>query len=699
MKAVDSNFLELLKKSGQFIVPIYQRVYSWGRDECEQLWKDVEQAGANDRLGAHFTGSIVYVSKGNSTNTSSEPDLIIDGQQRVTTLSLLLAALALRLEELPEGKQEVHDGFSPKKIRNRWLIDDDEDGDRRFKLLLSQQDREALKAAVQGFRMPENSSSRVVPNFEYFRAKLARTDCDLVTICKGLEKLVVVDVKLERGVDNPQLVFEAMNSTGKKLSQADLIRNYVLMDLEPREQTHLYEQEWRPMELRFPNEDDWHFDSFVRHYLTIKTGTIPRLDDVYESFKGYTSRQILRGETIDGLVVDLGDFARRYQAIALGAERDPELRTLFRELDQIKADVVYPFLLEIYQDFELQILNKADFLQLLALVVSYVFRRAVCKIPTNSLNKTFAGLSSSIRKDRYLESAKAVFLNLQSYRRFPSDEEFQEALVTSDLYHFRRRTYFFRKLENAGRKEPVSVEEYTIEHIMPQNPELSPEWQADLGPEWQSIQEEYLHTLGNLTLTGYNSEYSDHAFTRKRDMVGGFAQSPLRLNRDVGQLPAWDDSAIQNRAQRLAEESIRIWPRPSLRPEAMSQYLEVRSLDKYDINDHPNLMEPRRRELFERLSQSIFELDPAVTREYLKLYVAFKLETNFVDVIPQKARMLLSLSIPAEALVDPREMARDVTGLGRWGTGTVEVPMNEDSDFDYLIGLVRQAYEFQLDED
>lgn len=239
MKAVDSHLLTLLKKSSQFVVPIYQRVYSWQEPECEQLWSDVVRAGTNEKLGAHFTGSIVYVAKDQSTNTSSQPDLIIDGQQRVTTVTLLLAALTERLEQLPEGQREPWEGFSPKKIRNRYLLNDDEDGERQFKLILSQGDKDALIAVVQGLEPSSDAPTRVIANYHFFREKLGRSKTDLAVICRGLDKLVVVDVTLTRNVDNPQLVFEAMNSTGKKLSQADLIRNYVLMDLPTKE------QEWR----------------------------------------------------------------------------------------------------------------------------------------------------------------------------------------------------------------------------------------------------------------------------------------------------------------------------------------------------------------------------------------------------------------------------------------------------------------------
>lgn len=699
MKAVDSHLLTLLKASSQFIVPIYQRVYSWQETECAQLWADIIRAGSNPNLGAHFTGSIVYIAKDKATNTSAEPDLIIDGQQRITTVTLILAALADRLTKLPDGQREPWDGFSPKKIRNRYLLNDDEDGERQFKLILSQTDKDALIAILQGAETVGESVTRVMDNYAYFERQLAAPELDLAVVCRGLDKLVVVDVKLERGVDNPQLVFEAMNSTGKKLSQADLIRNFVLMDLPPRQQEKVYTAYWRPMELEFAGADESQFDQFVRHYLTIKTGDIPRLDDIYEAFKDYAAAFTADDETIPSLVVELRRYARRYCAMALGKETDPKLRQAFKDLDQIKADVVYPFLLDVYTDYELGMLDRDQVHEIVQMVTSYIFRRAVCRIPTNSHNKTFAGFSAAVRKDRYIDSVKAHFLGLKSYRAFPSDPEFRAALMTTDLYNFRRRSYFLRLLENYGRKEHVTIEDYTIEHILPQNENLSKEWRDALGENWEELQQKYLHTLGNLTLTGYNSEYSDHPFVTKRDMEGGLKDSPLRLNRGLGQLETWNIAEIEKRAARLAKDAIAIWSRPALPNEAIAEFQQERAGAEFSIADYPHLLPPRRRELFEKFSAETLALDPGITRQFLKLYIAFKAETNFVDVVPQKARLRLILNIPLETLHDERGLAWDVSDKGHWGNGPTEVALNEESDFNYVMGLVRQAFEYQMGGD
>ncbi|WP_278315505.1 DUF262 domain-containing protein [Lolliginicoccus levis] len=478
MKASEARLLDLLAKSSQFVIPIYQRTYSWTEAECAQLWADVVQAGTDNSLNAHFLGSIVHVEKGLSNLVSQEPNLVIDGQQRLTTAMLLIAALAEALSSRSEADREPVDGFSPRKLRNRYLVNDDEEGDRFFKLVLSQTDRDTLKAIVANAPMPHNLSERVRSNFEQFASYLAKPSTDLAAVCRGLAKLVVVDIRLDRTHDNPQLIFESMNSTGRKLSQADLIRNYVLMGLEPAVQERLYNQYWRPMELDFGQAAyEAQFDDFVRHYLTAVTGDIPRLADIYEAFKGYAGKTHSDGQTVEPLVIQLRDYARRYCAIALGQEPDKKLAAAFQDLREIKADVVYPFLLEAYTDYELGTLSVEELTDIVLTVTSYVFRRAVCKMATNSMNKTFSGFSKALRKDRYVDSVRAHFLSMRSYRAFPSDDEFYEALRATDLYHFKRRSYLLRHLENHKRKEHVSIEDYTIEHILPQNENLSPAWQ------------------------------------------------------------------------------------------------------------------------------------------------------------------------------------------------------------------------------
>jgi uncharacterized protein with ParB-like and HNH nuclease domain/predicted transport protein len=694
LKATEAKLLSLLQKSPQFVIPIYQRTYSWTDKQCRQLWDDILRAGSSDAIAVHFIGSIVYVEQGLSQVTHQAPLLVIDGQQRLTTVSLLIEALARAL-----GDGEPVDGFSSAKLRHYYLSNPLESGDRYFKLLLSQTDNGSLKAVMRNTEQPKDPSLRVTQNFNLFRELLAAQKGDLTPLCRGLAKLVVVDIALSRDQDNPQLIFESMNSTGKELSQADLIRNFILMGLEPALQTRLYEEYWRPMEQDFGQEAyGTQFDSFMRHYLTVRTGDIPREREVYEAFKEYSRTTPVRDAGIEALVRDIRAFAGYFCALALGSEGNVALASAFHDLRELKVDVAYPFLLELYHDYANDTLSATDFVSAVRLVEAYVFRRAICSIPTNSMNKTFATFGKALTEDRYFESIQAHFLTLPSYRRFPRDDEFRRDLHTRDLYNFRSRSYWLRRLENHGRKERVPVDEYTIEHILPQNPDLPAAWRQALGAEWQRVQQQWLHTLGNLTLTGYNTEYSDRAFAEKRDMTGGFKESPLRLNARLGQLDVWNEAAIQERAGWLADQAVTVWSAPRLDPATLATYqpTKVAATGGYTIADHPNLLIPGLRDVFEAFRKDVLALDPCVTEEFMKLYVAYRAETNFVDVVPQAKRLRLSLNMPFPEINDPKGLCKDVTNLGRWGNGDVECSLTSLNELPYVIGLVRQAYERQM---
>ena len=697
MKATEAKLLEFLKKTPQCIIPIYQRTYSWTQRECRQLWDDVLRAGSNDEISAHFVGSIVYIEKGLYQVSSQSPLLVIDGQQRLTTISLLIEALARAL-----GDDEPMDGFSAKKLRSYYLLNPLEDEERRFKLLLTQNDKDTLLAIVQQKQLPAERSMRIDENFKFFQSWIDGLDGDVLPLCRGLSKLVLVDISLSRDQDNPQLIFESMNSTGRELSQADLIRNFVLMGLEPERQTSLYKDHWRPMEVAFGQEAyGSHFDSFMRHYLTVKTGEIPNVSEVYEAFKAHTRTPAIAAAGVDDLVSDVHGYAMHYCAMALGKETDPDLSRGFQDLRELKVDVAYPFLLELYGDYAAGLLTRADLLTAVRLVEAYVFRRAVCAIPTNSLNKTFATFRRALKKDRYLESIQANFLMLPTYRRFPRDEEFQRDLKTRDLYNFRSRSYWLRKLENYGRKERVPVDEYTIEHILPQNSDLSAPWRQALGEHWEQVQERWLHTLGNLTLTGYNSEYSDRPFTEKRDMPGGFKESPIRLNEGLGTLETWNEQTIAARAEKLAKRATEVWTAPELAEDVLTAYSPAAvPTTSYTVSDHEHLAENGpMRPIFEAFRKEVLALDPGVTEEFLKLYVAYKAETNFVDVVPQAKRLRLSINMDFHELYDPEGIAIDVTNVGRWGNGNVEVGLSAMEQLPYVMGLVRQAFEKQMGGD
>lgn len=691
MKAQDLQFTQLLEGSKQFIIPIFQRTYSWDLGNCQQLWDDILRVGRDPGLNSHFIGSAVYIPETN-VDAAIPRWLVIDGQQRITTMTLLLLAVKRQLEKLglddPISAAEVEDYY----LKNRYGK-----GEAAYRMLLTQTDKETMMKLIDGKDPAKTDSNRLIQNFNFFATKLA--SAELGDVWRGIKKLMIVDVCLQQGLDNPQMIFESMNSTGKALTQADLIRNFVLMGLPHELQTRLYTDYWRPMEVDF-GADNYirQFDEFMRFYLVIHTGNNRiRKDEVYDEFKGY-SRKL----PVEKLLASIKGYAGYFCKIVLNKESEASLAAAFHDIRELKADVCYPFLMEVYHDFTQQHLIRNEFVEIVRLVESYVFRRTVCEIPTNSMRQTFATFSRKLKKDRYLESVRAAFLLLRSYRHFPDDEEFERRFQARNLYAFNRRSYWLRRFENHDRKERMQVQDYTIEHIMPQKENLSEEWKAELGENWEEIHPKYLHTLGNLTLTGYNSEYSARPFIEKRDMEGGFKESPLRLNKGLGSVDKWNEQSITNRAKKLAKAASGIWTFPELKEEILREYRPAESastVSEYSLADHPYLAGGKTRELFEAFRSEILALDECVREEILKLYIAYKAESNFVDVVPQANRLRVSINIGFPEIDDPKGLAKDVSQVGRWGNGDVEIMLENKEDVPYVVGLARQALERQLGDD
>ncbi|ANH46985.1 DUF262 and DUF1524 domain-containing protein [Helicobacter pylori] len=687
MEAKAMKLLDFIGKSQekQFVIPIYQRLYSWEKEQCKQLWDDIVKTGGNDKIEGHFIGSIVFVHDGIYSNNHNDL-LIIDGQQRLTTITLLLIALRDHLND----EDEFLGKFSRQKIQNRYLINSDEKGDKKFKLFLSESDRDTLLSLIDKDRKkPKELSLRIEENFKLFQEWISKDTVKLETIFKGLEKLMVVEISLEKGKDNPQLIFESMNSTGKDLTQTDLIRNYILMGLEPKEQEIFYKKYWKAMEEEFEQEErETQFNRFVRHYLTIKTREIPNINEVYEDFKDYRQEQ---GIEIEALLQDLQKYCGYFCQIVSKKEADKDLNKALGFLVDLKMDVVYPLLLELYSDYRDGVLLKQDFIPIIALTESYICRRAVCGFGTNSLNKVFPIVTKKINKNQYLESVEKHFGSLTAKQRFPDDDEFKEELMRKDFYHFKKNRYFLDRLENFDTKEPVNTQECTIEHIMPQT--LNDDWKRDLGQDYERIHTQYLHTIGNLTLTGYNSKYSNESFQKKRDMEKGFKDSPLRLNQSLKDLKSFGEQEILNRTKDLATRALKIWESPKLDTETLEEYKQKgkkRNKD-YDLDHYK--FSPYSRELFDILSEEIKALDERITEKFNKMCISYKFDTNFVSIVSLKNRLNLFLNMPFHELQDERNLANKAKG--NYGNGDIEFKLETKEDIPYCLGLIKQVLEKQ----
>ncbi len=684
MKADATTLLKFIKdnQKNQLVIPIYQRVYSWDKEQCKQLWDDIIKIGGNDKMDGHFIGSILYVLDG--ITHSDNALLIIDDQQRLTTITLLLTAL----------RNHLSDEVKRKEIEDRYLINSDKDGDKKFRLILSDSDKDTLLYLIdKDRRKPSEPSSKIVENFKLFEEWVSKNTNQLETIFKGLEKLMIVYIALEKEKDDPQLIFESMNSKGMELAQTDLIRNYIVMETEIEKQEGFYNKYWRAMEEEFKQNEKW-FDRFIRHYLTIKTREIPNINKVYVALKDYRQKE---GIGIEDLLKDLQKYCGYFCRIVFKKEADKDFKDLNKALGflvDLEMDVIYPLLLELYSDYSDGILSKDDFIPIIALIESYICRRAVCGLGTNSLNKVFPSFTKHIQKDEYFKSLEAHFGYLTNNQRFPKNDEFKDCFITIDFYKFKKNRYFFERLENFDTKEPVNTKGLTVEHIMPQT--LTEEWKRDLGENFQAIHDKYLHTIGNLTLTGYNPEYSNRSFQEKQGMEKGFKNSPLRLNQGLRGLEPFGEEKIKKRANDLADLALKIWTYPKLDAETLEKYKpkkdkkekKVYDLSSYKFSSHS-------RELFDILSKGIKALDEKILEKFNKMCISYKFDTNFVSIVPLKNGGLnLYLNMPFYELQDEKNLAKKAKG--NYGNGDIEVKLETKENIPYCLGLIKQALEKQM---
>ncbi len=680
MEAKATPLLKFIKdnQKNQLVIPIYQRVYSWEKEQCKELWDDIIKIGGDDKMDGHFIGSILYVLDGftHSDNTL----LIIDGQQRLTTITLLLTAL------------RDHCSDKRKEIEDDYLINSDKDGDKKFRLILSDSDKDTLLYLIdKDRRKPSEPSLKIMENFKLFEEWINKNTGKLETIFKGLEKLMIVYIALKKEKYDPQLIFESMNSKGMELTQTDLIRNYIVMETEIEKQEGFYNKYWRAMEEDF-KQDETLFNQFVRHYLTIKTREIPNIKKVYAAFKDYQQKE---GIAIGDLLKDLQKYCGYFCQIVFKKETDKDLNKALGFLVDLEMDVIYPLLLELYSDYSDRVLSRDDFKHSIDLIESYICRRAVCGLGTNSLNKVFPSFTKHIQKDEYFESLKAHFGYLTEKQRFPNNDEFKKLFITIDFYSFKKKKYFFERLENFDTKEPVNTKECTIEHIMPQT--LTEEWERDLGENFQAIHDKYLHTIGNLTLTGYNQEYSNNSFQEKRDMEKGFKDSPLRLNQSLKDLESFGEKEIEKRANDLADWALKIWTYPKLDAETLEKYKpkknkkekKVYDLSSYKFGSHS-------RELFDILSKEIKALDERITENFNQDYISYKFDKNFVDIVVQTKDLKLYLNMKFNELQDEKNLASDATNKHHNGNGDIEVKLKTKENIPYCLGLIKQALEKQM---
>ena len=568
----------------RFVIPVYQRPYSWDEEQCEQLWDDILYVGSRPQE-RHFTGSVVWVQDGTFSASGIQPMLLIDGQQRITTLSLVIAALANFSRKDPEAT--LH--FSYNEIMQRgYLVDTFRQGEDRYKLTLTRGDKNTLESIVENLVDPDfainEESTKLIENYEFFSRRIEAME-DPNIVWDGIQRLDVVSISLDANQDNPQLIFESMNSTGKDLSSADLIRNFVLMGLPKEKQDALYLNHWRNIELTL-GADSYEdtFDEFLRNYLIVLYAPEPLVKrDIYHIFKRHVyDRGYNKDDRIVELLREMERFASYYARITRGTETSPERARVLANLRRLDVTVVNPLLLSLYDDYDQCAFDDEGFLHMLDLIESYVFRRSICDVATNSLNKFLPSVIAKLNKVQdeggdYVEALEAfLFLESGTARRFPDNAEFFNALITRDAYHYRRSLYLLANLENMHHpKDPMNLWDgnFTIEHIMPQNALSAPGWADTVEGLEEEAFSTLLNNLGNLTLSAYNSELSDGSFQdKKQRYVGGYGKDYLVLSDAVRKADTWGEEQITDRAEELAHEAARRWGYLSIDPSAAEKY-------------------------------------------------------------------------------------------------------------------------------
>lgn len=547
MKANDTEIRIFLEGSKQFIVPLFQRTYSWRRKNIQRLWDDIQETKtASD--SPHFFGSFVTMPLDSSASKVSR-FLIIDGQQRLVTTFIFLAALRNRINELNpdyDRKDEINELYLINKFH--------QEKESKYKVVPTQADKSIFFEILSG-DINEDKDSKILDTYNFFKKALSEIeDFDDFIELKDtlLLRFSIVDILLQKD-DDPYMIFESLNATGTPLTQADLIRNYLFMRIDEANQQVVYDKIWLPMQKALGE----YLEAFIRHYLAM-SGDIPNFNRIYETFKEVTDDKAQNESDVIEKMKDLYRFAKYYlKLLKPENETDQQVRNYLRKLERLEISTSYPLLLKLYEDYEGRRMKGKEFSECLKLIETYIVRRAVCGIPTQALNKYFPTIYKSLDKENMEVVLKEKLKGEIGVKRLPDDDEFLQSLRERPLYGNKILRYVLEEVEKYNNKEVVNFEELQIEHIMPQK--LNDDWKRMIGDSWELVHKKFMDILGNLTLTGYNPEYSNKSFQDKRDMKKGFKESGLRLNRELAKLNKWDEEEIKRRAKKLSKIAADIW--------------------------------------------------------------------------------------------------------------------------------------------
>jgi len=678
MEASVIRLVELLGDARQYLVPLFQRPYSWERQEWQTLWNDITDLCEAQNPRPHFLGAVVLI-PARSVPEGVTKYSLIDGQQRYTTISILFAAL----RQVAFQKKEER---LAEEIYKRFLINEFAEGNDYFKLLPTQSDREPYKNIILR-QLPNDDDSRLAKAYRYFESEICKSGLELRKIKDVVEKsLSIVRVLLDERED-PYVVFEGLNARGRSLSQADLIRNYFLMKIDTNEQEKNYNEFWRPMEEKLGEEN---LTEFMRHYLMMHRGDFVKKGEVYYNLRDYVEQK----DAVEELKI-LSRFSTYYAKILeLVSESDQAIARAIHRLNRLDVTTAYPFLLACYDDYIHQTLSREEFLEVLKVLENFIVRRFVCSVSTKNFNKIFASLYQEVKESGlpFVESVKDILKK----RGYPKDYEFERALREAKLYGSgdrKEKTKFILETleESFGHREQVNLEELQIEHVMPQT--LTPWWKTHLGENFEFIYETLLHTLGNLTLTGYNAELSNSDFEEKKSW---YRDSHLELNTYFSEIKTWREGDIKLRAQELANQCLNIWS--YFGKDNIVQQPEIQPEQGYTFETMHNgdYLQGEVLEIFEDFQDSVLKLGE-VREEILKQCIVYRVgNKTFVSVVPLQSGLKLYLNLPFNEVRHESSFCRDVSNKGHWGTGDVEVKVKDLSDIGRVMPLVERAYRRQL---
>lgn len=581
MKANETKVEDFLSSNKtQFVIPVYQRNYDWSTGQCKQLLDDILEVGTSRKMNAHFIGSIVYVHDDVYTASRIKELTVIDGQQRLTTLTLIYLVLHRLAKELKD------EGLV-NEISETYLINKFAPEEEKLKLRPTENNDKALKYLL---RSDDNEDfpdfSKLVDNFNYFKGRI--TEENYQFILEGLSKLMFVEISLDREKDDPQRIFESLNSTGLELSQADLIRNYILMGLKRRDQNRIYQNYWEVIEKLAKDEtlNVSRVSDYIRDYLTLENKKIPNKGKVYLEFKAkYPTTSI---DELESNLTGIKGLVKHYnKLINPKNEPDKDIRLQLEYINRLEINVAFPFLMKVYDDYISSVIDKPTFLKILDLIQSFTWRRFILGLPTNALNKIFMSLYDKVEPDNYLYSIQKSLLQRSGVQRFPKNAEVIDALKVKDVYNIKskNRIYLLERLENYQNIERVAIEgnpDITIEHIFPQNPD--PKWKMELGnDEYIFIKENYLNTIGNLTLSGNNGKLGNKPFVDKRDLdEAGYKDSRLWMNKYLSILDKWNKTEIERRFDLISERFLKIWEYPQIEIETNGENGELNIFEADD---------------------------------------------------------------------------------------------------------------------